>query len=129
MCLGLQDKNGKPLIATKDICCYKWVEPHYVSDIDELIYQTPYRYAVVRIGSTYTSIFSFSNDGWSIEKGLHSFTNKRSLEVFMRSRKLSGSIVRCCIPKGSKYYKGRYSKYNGLASDMLTYVEIIKEIS
>lgn len=122
MCLTL--KTPKQYTAKTDIRCYKWVESPTLN-----IYITPYMGDIVKIGSTYTSEFSFSSGGREVDKGLHSFSAKKTIEELMTHYGFKGFIVRCTIPKGSRYYRGNYGTYlNGLVSDCIVYNKIIKEI-
>lgn len=127
MCLILSVKNkfGKPLIATEDICCYKFVDVLHDGSL-----RTPYQLVPVKIGSTYESDFSFDEDG-DIEKGLHSLVSLKAA-IKEANEICDSAICRCVIPKGSRYYKGKFGLYHSrlsFASDRLTYVERIKEIS
>ena len=120
MCLNISNKFSQPLIATEDICCYKLLE---VDICDSETYVTPYRNMPVKIGCTYTSELSFNKHG-NIEKGLHAYKYLSDVEYLCIFR--YEVVVKCLIPKGSRYYRGTFSFDESLASDQLTYVEIIK---
>jgi hypothetical protein len=91
-------------------------------------YVTPYRHVNVEIGKTYTAKISPKNE--RIEEGLHSFVNKRDCII---SSKKDSVIVKCIIPKGSKYYSGDfvilgkkfYRTCDSIASEALKYVKIV----
>lgn len=84
---------------------------------------TPYRNFPIKIGKTYNSELIKRDDGL-IHKGLHSFKNSNDAKFY-----ISGIYVKCIIPKGSKYYEGKFADYNSYASDKLTYVKIIGNCS
>lgn len=82
---------------------------------------TYYREASVKIGNTYISDLIVDEDGVSIHKGLHSFVNMPDIKDFIK-----GTCVQCVIPKGSKYYIGRFDGEKlSYAADTLKYVKVI----
>lgn len=112
--------------AKKDIVCYKFLRRKG----EQLI--TPYQYTFVEIGETYDSKLRKDFQG-DIEEGLHSFKRLKAVDSFVEDnyyKTLYSSIVivKCIIPKGSTYYKGRYASSTCYASDTLKYVEIFKTI-
>ena len=92
---------------------------------DEYRLTTPFYHHPITIGRTYRSRFSFNNEG-DVEKALHSFSNLDDARRFARSYGSYGRIIKCQIPKGSKYYKGYFGKYLSYASSRITYLEEIK---
>ena len=84
---------------------------------------TPYRDFLIEIGKTYNSELIKSDDG-RIHEGLHSFKNSNAAKIYN-----SGIYVECIIPKGSKYYEGKFNINDAYASDKLTYVKIIGDCS
>lgn len=130
MCLELpkDQRYSEPQIATKDIVVYKIVIDNREKQLafypKGLV--TPYQYKTINIGSKYRSTFTFDYRG-DIEKGLHSFANLKTAK-----NSIKGSyhrlICKCVIPKGSKYYKGKffYGRMVGsYASSRLNYIGII----
>ena len=124
MCLNIKWWSVKK-IALTDIVCYK-----NVSKDSQLtnVFKTPHRYALVRIGETYKSELVRDIDGLfgdhSIEEGLHSFIHLKDAQ-----RRSAFLIVKCIIPRGSRYYSGRWG-YNKkaekcYASNRLKYVEFV----
>jgi hypothetical protein len=95
-----------------------------ILDNDEvLVILTPLRKAEIKIGETYKSKL-IKNDSL-IEEGIHSF---ESFEDAKRLASLDENrfVAKCIIPKGSKYYIGKYGNgYVSYASDTLKYVEIL----
>ena len=83
---------------------------------------TPYRNFPIEIGKTYNSEL-IKSDGF-IQEGLHSFKNlddAKSSYVQI--------YAECIIPKGSKYYEGKFADDDAYASDKLTYVKILEDCS
>jgi len=134
MCLQTNWEQAK--IAKTDIIVYK-----ILSCVSKK-YLTPYRNARVEIGKTYESDldepqlkFYIGNSFERIVKvSLHSFANKKS--IIAAQTKESGItwfgkrvLVKCVIPKGSEYVKGKFSSltadHNSYTSNQLQYLEII----
>lgn len=89
-----------------------------------IFYHTPYIKTIIELGKEYTSelyLYEFLN---LVEKGLHSFIQKPNI-------KEGEYLVKCIIPKGSKYYKGIFElgpySFDSIASDKLKYIKIIKK--
>ena len=91
-------------------------------EIIDLKIATPYRNFLVEVGKTYDSELIKSNN--YIYEGLHSFKNLHDVK-----NDYSGIYAECIIPKGSKYYEGKFIDYDAYASDKLTYVKIIEDCS
>lgn len=92
--------------------------------IGKYTFVTPYQGSVVTIGNTYSS--NLVKDEYNyIGKGLHSFCKRKDA---LESKVLRKVVVKCIIPKGSTYYKGKFGfyEYDSYASDKITYVKIIK---
>lgn len=135
MCLRV-GKIKKRSTAKEDIVCYKAIKQYKLAKG----YMTFYRDYPIELGNTYKSelilleyqIFN------AIEIGLHSFENYEDCKKFISDNtkyvyNKEYFIVKCIIPKGSKYFKGIYMDFidNGTipyecyASDCLKYEEII----
>jgi hypothetical protein len=120
MCLNLASKSKKqpkPRIATENIVCYKTMHrTNYglQSVFKRFNYQLKEKYGPLEFDIRHGGF------GWSLLAGFHSF---RTLARAQRSADNTNRvIVKCVIPKGSKYYIGNgRSEY---ASNRL----IIKEI-
>ena len=82
---------------------------------------TPYKYFPIEIGKTYDSEL-IKKDGF-VHEGLHSYKNLDD------SKQDIGIYVECIIPKGSKYYEGKFVDDDAYASDKLTYVKFIEDCS
>lgn len=115
--------------AKEDIIVYKGLFPrncdfkNLSSESKKLIFNlvTPYQDMNVEIGKTYKSEFSIDNCKYTIniEKGIHSF------KEIDPCKKIASIVVKCRIPKGSKYYVGNFIGDKSYASDTLEYLEII----
>ena len=108
---------------------YSWVLDYNVRDVlingeQELKYEktfiTPFQGAEVKLGETYHSeiVKRFS---YAVYEGLHSF---KTLDYDQIDE--DDIIVKCIIPKGSKYYVGEFDGTVSFASNKIKYVEIIK---
>jgi hypothetical protein len=130
MCLTIK-KGQKVKTAKADITCYKFLKTEQTDAESETIYCTPFYMTHVEIGETYTSAFTFfeHEKHGEVEAGLHSLKNIEScdIDIYMDSldKAIGKRIVECIIPKGSKYYKGLYSRETAYASDTLKYVRIV----
>ena len=129
MCLYITTLTKKE-IASKDITCYKVVLPH--PHIKEA-YITPYMSMGVGIGAEFKSnivIEELHEITMTIEKALHSFVNLEDAILEYRNWvAYDASVIKCIIPKGSTYYKGRYEIENdSYASDCIKYVEKIDHL-
>lgn len=83
-------------------------------------YITPYQNFRVLIGETYKSKLIELNDMGIINVAIHSFANLRDA-----INDGGGVCAKCIIPRGSKYYEGRFCGLKAYASDTLTYVELV----
>lgn len=122
MCLNIK-KYSRSHIAKEDIVVYKHLT--YVNGN----LKTTYMSACVAIGSTYESEIERHGGchGGYVERGLHSFAKLTDCEYDGKCERAS-VIVKCVIPKDSRYYVGEYFNLKSYASNKLTYVEIIKTL-
>lgn len=133
MCLCLRGNRG--VIAEADIVCYKVVKDGDISKLTaetENIFYTYYQGFPVEMGKEFDSLLIIKNN--RIDIGLHSFAILEDAKEFLMRKALAWSdknlyIVKCIIPKGSKYCDGFFvsytKKFESFASDTLRYVEII----
>lgn len=117
MCLNRNILSYKKTAST-DIVCYKFV----ICDKRGYL-QTPYQYESVEIGETYDS--ELKSSYFSVEEGLHSFKTLKDCTNY-KSFWRTCIIVKCIIPKGSRYYKGKFMGFKGYASNKIQYVEEVK---
>ena len=91
-------------------------------EVIDLKLATPYRWFPIEIGKTYDSeLIKMDED---IYEGLHSYKNSEDAK-----KSYNGIYVECIIPKGSKYYEGKFVDDDAYASDKLTYVKFIEDCS
>ena len=83
---------------------------------------TPYRNFPIEIGKTYDSKLIKKDE--YVHEGLHSYKTLDDAKIYN-----SGIYVECIIPKGSKYYEGKFNSNDAYASDKLTYVKILGNCS
>ena len=79
---------------------------------------TQYRNFPIEIGKTYDSKLIKKDE--YVSQGLHSFKNLDDAKNFYIT-----TYAECIIPKGSKYYEGKFGNYDSYASDKLTYVKLL----
>lgn len=117
MCLS-NLTTEEPQIAKRNITVYKVLIKRSYD------YLTLWRGVPIEIGKTYTSKLVKhgidASNNLRIEEGLHSYKHYKSIKDSICVK------VKCIIPKGSKYYIGTFCEYVSIASDKLTYVEIIE---
>lgn len=145
MCLIIT-KFNKLKIAQEDIKCYKILFKSF--EVPDLLI-AQYLDFGYRLGETYHTNMSVSYDcniyGLSffrkifydlfnsfldvkgVNQGFHSFINLKDATKERNSDVDYKRLVigECVIPKGSKYYKGAYSNYNGYVSDNIKINKII----
>ena len=106
---------------------YSWVFDNDVTsiiinnkEVVDLKIATPYKHFPIEVGKTYNSeLIKIDED---IYEGLHSYKNSEDAKKYY-----TGIYVECIIPKGSKYYEGKFADVDAYASDKLTYVKIIED--
>lgn len=105
---------------------YSWVLDDDVKEIyvngekkefgEKTFLGTYYRREEVEIGKTYVSkLVKIDN---TVEEGLHSYGNKPHYII-------NKILAECIIPKGAKYYEGKFENELSYASDTLKYIRLI----
>ena len=122
MCL--YTKQLYPKEAIKDIVVYKRLEKY---NKNKLI--SPFRRKFYQLNTEYYSKLVYENFNRDyakareifgiVENGLHSYTSKK---IAFKEKYRNEIICKGIIPKGSKYYKGKWSE---IASNKLILLEII----
>ena len=129
MCLNVK-KRSCVQTAKKDIVVYKHLSRvrlivDSIRNEDIVSYLTTYRRSEIVIGQTYTSVLEKSDyNKVKVDFGLHSFAEKRPCCIDGMTER-ANVVVRCTIPKGSKYYVGEFCCEKSYASNCLRYDEII----
>jgi hypothetical protein len=117
MCLTIK-KDQKSQFSKEGIPCYKVLRALGIDN-----YQTFYRFTHVELNQVYKSKLTI-NKGLAhdfVEIGLHTYADQEeciadTLSDFSRS---SWIIIKCFIPKKTKFYTGEFSKYKSYASTTL----------
>lgn len=114
MCFYIDKKNPNKQIAKKDIVCWKVLEVLPNNKLMSIYYPVVYKKGKLktsRIDKITLNIF----DNETINKGLHSFTNKnmaiieyRWIKSIYNSKEFE--VVKCIIPAGSAYFVNRYKE-------------------
>lgn len=132
MCLEVQQKDRKPLVATKDINVYKVLAeggwgPIFTLYIQGLAqrYEKGYHYTETTPFKGRECHRPLCGDGWHIKIGrnaFHSLKTREGAENLMVNLKRIHTerhfkIVRMTIPKGAKYYESG----TGYASSEIIY--------
>lgn len=94
MCFVKVRKEDKPKIAQKDIVCYKVGCINYTNNTHTSVYMD----FVYEINKLYKIKHWRTKDVKEIEIGFHSMAKKPLCRY---------GIVKCIIPKGSKYYRSK----------------------
>lgn len=132
MCLNI--KNGQePEVATEDIICYKLI---YVDPYNDKL-KTFYMNKTIHLGKTYRStlVRTLCKFTHIVETGLHSIvTIDEAYRVLPKDSSINriSFLVKCIIPKGSKYYVGTFDtcfhfgkNIKSYASNKIIYTEEI----
>ena len=140
MCL-LLFKYPQEEIATENITCYKIIEKHLFVEIFKhkfYKYKTAMQKAKITLGKSYKAKFTFDTfifDRFSatehkrktIEKGLHSFAKIEDAKLFCNHHfKHSFKdyvIVKCIIPKNTKFYRGMFDDSDAYSSTKIQYTK------
>lgn len=112
-----------PSVADRDLTCYKV----YILINDR--YKSPYQKAdMPKIGELATTLLE-KPGSYLIEKGFHSFVSilDASNEAFLTTYiyKHKSYVFKCTIPRGAKYYEGRYDSLPAYCSESIVIEEIL----
>ena len=87
------------------------------------MYRTMYQNTLIEIGKTYTSnIIRGEMSPNTITVALHSYADVERTK-FEKHFGWQVVVIRCIIPRGSRYYVGKFASYKSYASNKLKYVE------
>lgn len=107
MCLVVSSDRLRPKVAKEDLVCYKILE---VFNDDDL--RSPFRYIRVHLGEQMESELDEKPNGSEVRYGLHTLCDKEEavelLKTYRDVFKCQFVLVRCVIPKGARFYKGKY---------------------
>lgn len=107
MCLVVSSNRLRPKVAKEDLVCYKILE--VFGDVD---LRTPFRYASVHLGEQMVSELDENPIVKEVRYGIHTLCDKEEaielLKTYRDTFKHRFLLVRCVIPKGARFYKGKY---------------------
>ena len=119
MCLTTKMKV--PTIAEKDIICYKVISKDMSS-----LYHDDFKW---EFGKMYTSwIEAFerrTNNDYTIHQAFHSYGTLEGLKEAYYMVTEPCLVVKCTIPSGSRFYRGKHDYIEGYASNQLIMNEVI----
>ncbi len=155
MCLTTKT-DARPLIASEDIVCYKFLykaadfyENHksrlgklFMADVKAMVdeghqFFSPFRSAPYSLGKRYEAkldepLPKMYVQEWTIDRGLHTFIieeQARNEAKYNDDGDGDCIVVKCRIPAGASYYKGKFHSACGwsdsYASDALILDEVI----
>lgn len=107
MCLILdptRNNGDEPLVAKKNIKCYKYLRPTENGGIAPF-YEYKYTFGI----ENYTQM---ELEDIFVMKGFHAYQSRfKGLEIVLIHRPFEKyGLYKCIIPKGAKYYLGRYGE-------------------
>ena len=125
MCLSIK-KYDKCIVAEEDIKCYKVIqlEPGGImkSFRFDFLYTFNKTYETLLLKTSFRKFYR-------IENGFHSFAKLEPTISFyhlhLKMKHWDFELVECTIPKGSKYYIGKYKNRCSYASDKIRIDKII----
>ena len=118
MCLVT--KMTKPIIAEKDITCYKVIR----KDMSSLLHPE-FEWDFGWIYTSRLEAVERTDDAHAIYHGLHSYKTLEDLKKAYYTATIPCLAVKCTIPKGSAFYKGKHGDLEGYASSKLMIDEVI----
>lgn len=106
MCLLLdtsKNKGGEPLVTKKKIKCYKYLRPTENGGIAPF-YEYKYTFGIEN------HTLMEEKDGL-VTKGFHAFRSRfKGMEIVQLLSYENYGLYKCIIPKGAKYYLGKYGE-------------------
>lgn len=106
MCLILdptRNNGDEPLVAEKKIKCYKYLRPTENGGIAPF-YEYKYTFGIENHAQ-------MKLEGKFVMKGFHALQSRlRGVEVVLLRPYENYGLYKCAIPKGAKYYLGRYGE-------------------
>ncbi len=134
MCLR-NPTTEKPKIASKDIACYKFLrvrrmcfDPDDGAMFISAPYRTHFRYELGEVTRLHDSIQLHRDSCGNVAEGFHSFKSwKLALQLAEQGNGYDRTVVSqreyfvfvCLIPKGAKYFLGKFAGYDSYASEAL----------
>ena len=120
MCLEIYSRTCPVAkIATEDMYVYKYLKVTGVGDFASVT--SPYRGFQYCLGETVSAKMYIGGCGryYYVDAGLHSFAKFKDAYSYTSNTLNSYYVFVCIIPKGAKYYKGKFGSKISYASDKL----------
>jgi hypothetical protein len=120
MCLTVS-RNSRIRIATKDIVAYKFV---FKSNILKDTYVSSFRYYPCPLNTLCETNLGRkqNNYGYYIELGFHTLKSRKAANKY--ACKYMETVIKATIPKGSRYWWGRFEKDISYCSEQIIYSEL-----
>lgn len=114
----------EPDIAAKDITCYKVIRKDMTS-----LYFNEFEWELGKIYTSWMEAFENPIDN-EIHQAFHSYESLEGLKEAYYMVTEPCLTVKCTIPKGSKFYRGKHDYIEGYASNQLIINEVmgVKEL-
>lgn len=126
MCLYTEEE--RPVTATEDIVCYKVTRREKNEEMMSLYIRSPVKMNQVLTVPKFQAEPSYYG---KIEYGFHSFAELDAALYEMAGRIVARHeeffVIECRIPKGSKFWTGKFSEAKSYVSNRIEYVKVIKE--
>ena len=115
-------KMTEPIIAEKDITCYKIIR----KDMSSYFYPI-FKWEIGKIYTSWLGVLEDIGNGNSnvIHQAFHSYATLEALKMVYYKSIVPCLTVKCTIPKGSTVYKGSHDDLKGYASNQLIMNEVI----
>ena len=114
-------KMAEPIIAEKDITCYKVIR----KDMSSLYYDD-FKWKFNKVYTSWIATFERTkNVDHAIYQAFHSYESLDGLKKEYYMATVPCIAVKCTIPSGSRVYKGKHNQIEGYASDQLIINEVI----
>lgn len=120
MCLITKQKLSN--IAKEDVICYKIITTNIESGNYVSYYYSEMKWELNKV---YCSSLGRCRD--YVREGFHSYAHYQdALKILEQDMPLGCILVKCIIPKGANYYKGKQQDSDGYASSQIKMTEILK---
>ena len=112
----------EPIIAEKDITCYKIIR----KDMSSYFYPI-FKWEIGKIYTSWLGVLEDIGNGNSnvIHQAFHSYATLEALKMVYYKSIVPCLTVKCTIPKGSRVYKGKHGSIEGYASNQLIINKVI----
>ena len=109
----------EPAVAAKDIICYKVIRQDMTS-----LYYNEFKWEFGKIYTSWIEPFKYPTDN-EIHQAFHSYATLEGLKDAYYMVTEPCLAVKCTIPKGSEFYRGKHAYIEGYASNQLIMNEVV----